>query len=352
MYTYQERVVKLSTEAGEVHKTLLWVLLSAFLSAQGSGVQAQTSDVDPEADVSAAQAAVRRAQQDANISNSGTAVTSAGADARATAEGDASSAPKLVAARIKDYLREDSAVWEALKAGNEVSERLDKVLGSLDAANDAYASDQMPASDPTLQRAITHADSENAQLSVLAQKSASSWLYDSGANTLQPFTYPPAEAYLDRWSQSLSKLKSLLESLLPLAKMTETTYDAKGVVDIGRGDTSMVFSNGIALSDSLFPKLGNSSTQIDTTLGNLRLARSVLFMGPSPAAQGQRTCGPGTYLLPNGLCTDAINDRLNRTSSYPPPLAQQPAVQPQTSPCAPGDHSSCGCTPPGATSCR
>jgi len=184
--------------------------------------------------------------------------------AQTTDSVDVASDAEKVLSVLLEHVDESKTIWVALKA-----------------ANGAYASGEVPA-DESIERIRDFVTKESSVLATLAQKTANNWLTESGVNSFDTSTFPAAEAYLDEWSQRLTTLKELIEDVLPLQNAIETALDAKGVVQVATTtNTTAALGNGMAISDSIFPRLGGCSTKIDVILSQLRLARSDIEARPA-----------------------------------------------------------------------
>jgi len=201
--------------------------------------------------------------------------------AQTTDSVDVASDAEKVLSVLLEHVDESKTIWVALKAAHGATGNISSILDGVNAANGAYASGEVPA-DESIERIRDFVTKESSVLATLAQKTANNWLTESGVNSFDTSTFPAAEAYLDEWSQRLTTLKELIEDVLPLQNAIETALDAKGVVQVATTtNTTAALGNGMAISDSIFPRLGGCSTKIDVILSQLRLARSDIEARPA-----------------------------------------------------------------------
>jgi hypothetical protein len=272
-------------------------------------------------DTSAAEAAVRQVQMDASAmatppmpASSDTSAMLPTPNSRGSPQSDRSErgglfdkpdisdAAKVVSAAnevFADYMRESSAIWVTLKVAGKISETVTKTLDSLDTANQALATGEVPVTSAAIESARDYVTRQSDVCSALARRSVDSWVYDSGINSFQPSTSAPAQAYLDNWSEQLSSLEGKIEGVLPSLRSAESALEFVGAARVATGDTTAVLGDAMAISDAFIPRLGNCLSSIKTIRAKLREARSAVSAG---------SVDPGSNGLPAGLRWDCRHE--------------------------------------------
>jgi hypothetical protein len=305
-------------------------------------------DQDPE--TSAAEAAIQRALAAAGVQD-GPSDDSQSPSPRNSKPGST---------QLPDYqpfMRSINLAWRTLQTANEFKEPIDKTLDAVDASVTAY-SGVVPTTYPEIDRLRDFSHELRERLWALKQKSAQTWIDDSGVNEFQPSSFSAAEAYLDDWSHELESAKIEIERALPEVRAGERIVMAEGIKEVALGTgTTMellnpeVFAEIISELDAAHSYIEDIRRRLEETredvAANGRNLRDAIECVRSRRSVAMEDAGAPAGLMP---------PRPASQSPSAAPSTQQPTSRQPRAPsepcCAPGDHESCGCEPPGAKRCH